>query len=176
MNKLCKLIIGAVIAFGSCISSAHASLIGSTAVFEYRFPDINAVYNGESLGSQTKTVGNGIEFVTNYFTIDVAANTITYSLSNTGWNNSVSHNGPRITFSGVDLTSASLNLASTSNGGSGLDFTWTNSYIDINWANFSGNTIVVNLTSGNDVPEPASLALLGLGLVGLTVARRKRKA
>jgi len=159
LNKLCTLITGVVIAFGFCVTSSHASLIGSTATYDYRLPDISTVYDQEGLASQTKTVGNGIEFFTDFFSIDVAADKITYKLSNTLWNNTLKHNGPRITFAGINLSNASLDLAGTANGGSGLDFTWSKSYLDMNWANFTGNTIVVKVLSGGaDVPEPASLA------------------
>jgi hypothetical protein len=177
MKSKTKTIFSALfLAAGLACSQAHAGLLGSSATFEYRFPNPGDVYGGEGLTPQTVVVGAGVEFDTGYFQIDVQDNKIVYNLANTGWNNTVAHNGPRITFTGATIDTAYLDLANTGFFGSGLEFTWGADYIDLNWKNYLGNHIEVNLaaTAASDVPEPASLGLLAAGLAAVAAARRRK--
>jgi hypothetical protein len=72
--------------------------------------------------------------------------------------------GPRtITFSGLDLDVSSINLQLFRDLGP-----FPNRWIMLGEVSFDDGMVV-------DVPEPGSLALLGLGLAGLVTLRRNRK-
>lgn len=176
--KIKQLLKASLLVAGLAASQAHAGLLGSTATFEYRFPTIGEVYYGEGMAPQTTTVGDGIEFVVpGIYSIDVQDSRIVYSIAaDIEWTNVVEHNGPRISFGGATIDFAALNVLATSNGGEGLEFTWTSSYVDLNWKNYAGTSIVVDINQApSDVPEPASLALLAAGLAGAGMARRRAR-
>ena len=164
---------------------ALASLIGLQLSAAYYLPIASSLYPQASFSPQTFTVGPGIETVGNVenvtsIPIDVSDLSLSVLfqtiLSSPTWN--------AAEFNGVILTSTSpLGLAGASVASTtmaGFDNSRvqvTDNQILLNWQGLSyvNGTSINVVFSATTVPEPASLALLSLGLAGLAVVRRRSR-
>ena len=163
-------------------NQANAGMLGDAVRAEYLLPSL-----ASTVFSQDVVVDAGVEItsgsvLTAPWTLDFGDSSISFRqgplYGSVGYL-SVGFNG--WLFSSLDLGAPITGFNLTSFGISGLDssrVSFTSDSMRINLQGFSVSSLsgwdLEILTRGTAVPEPGTLALLGLGLAGLGLSRRRR--
>lgn len=181
MNKKFVLTIGIILGL-AITATTYASMFNAETVrIQYLFPNSGSVYNGNSVDV---VVGPGFE-LNGYpvgdprTNIDILHNLnqifITFN-SSARWTYT-SFNGIRfedILNSITDIAHVSINPLTNLAGLDSSRINYDNDNIFINWRGLSFNTDTLVLLDVNPIPEPASLMLMGIGLLSLGVVGRGR--
>ncbi|MCB2107847.1 MAG: PEP-CTERM sorting domain-containing protein [Rhodobacteraceae bacterium] len=165
-----------VCTMSSVIQPASAGVLtGETVNVTHFYPNSSTPY----LNMGTQVVPTGTFAFEDKYTIVVDDNAITYNdgpgsqfWANFGF---VTFNGPMISvLSGSPILNVTIDPTTSYAGFDVSRLSFDSSHVWINLQGlYSDGFIKLNLTDSNSVPAPGALALLGLGMLGIRVKRRK---
>jgi hypothetical protein len=181
LRALSAFTLAACLAVAAIPSPAEAGLIGKQLDAVYYVPDTSTPYAQASFTPSSFTVGSGqetdglVEGVT-HLLVDFSDSTLTITLTTTlttpTWGGAP-FNGIIFTSPGpLGIAGATVNPTTTMSGFDNSRVSFDTDQIFINWNGLSyvnGTVVTVDFAS---VPEPATMAVLGAGLLGLAAVRR----